>query len=91
MKWPCLLLQGDWNAASDGRWKLYRPNTGGIRFYNLLSDPAEVNDLSEKFRPDASKLLAAVNELPEFGSGKKARNIPEDLVELLKSLGYVHK
>jgi arylsulfatase A-like enzyme len=84
-------FQGDWNSASDGRWKLYLSDTGRICLYDLAADPAEEDDLEEKVSPEVQKFLAAVSELPKFESGKKPREIPADVAELLRSLGYVHR
>ncbi|MDH7513629.1 MAG: sulfatase-like hydrolase/transferase [Clostridiales bacterium] len=83
--------EGDWYAASDGKLKLWHSTSGTIRLYDLLEDPSEQNDVSGKLPSEVARLLPAVDALPEFSSGKKAKNVPAHLLELLKSLGYIHK
>ena len=66
------------------------PDCGHIFLYDLSEDPEEQNNLMNEHSQEAKKLMRFINKLPDFSHGKKPKNIPENIKELLKSLGYIH-
>jgi arylsulfatase A-like enzyme len=52
--------QGVW---IDGKWKLIvEPKNGGVRLYDIFTDPAQKSDLSSKMPEDVQRLRAALDD-----------------------------
>jgi arylsulfatase A-like enzyme len=80
---------GDWASASEGDWKLHRSNAGTIHLYNLLDDPAEEKDIAAAHPDVVKRLIPFIKGLPECTLLKKDKEVPADLKDLLRSLGYI--
>lgn len=82
-------FSGDWFSVSDGKWKLHQSNYGAIRLFDLVNDPAEEKNLAAVCSEEVKRLLPYFDILPRFDRGKKATTLSEELVDLLRSLGYI--
>ncbi len=81
-------------VRADG-WKLiYNRTTQRAELYHLAQDPAERNDLIAR-EPDKARELARLLRAFDQDNARRSRwrkgqeGVPEDVVEALRSLGYV--
>jgi len=83
-------------AVTDGRFKAVVASDGEQRLYDLLLDPGEENDLSQT-QPERLAALAAAIEARRLtehageteGEGRRLEDLPPEMLEQLRSLGYI--
>jgi arylsulfatase A-like enzyme len=86
----------DQHAIRRGDLKLIRtPSTGDHALFDVVGDPGERTDLAGSRPEEATSLLRLLTEQAEIdralseGVSGEQREIPEELLERLRSLGYV--
>jgi len=82
-------IAGDWMTVSDGTWKLWRSNQGGVRLHHVLQDPAEEIDVAAGNPEIVERLARQLVRLPRFERGETAPEPGEEARELLRILGYI--
>lgn len=80
---------GDWFSVYDGEWKLIRSTSGSLYLFNIQNDPSETSDLSRLHTDEIERLSSYLDGLPAFDRGKNLKDMSKEVVELLKSLGYI--
>lgn len=81
-------FEGNWFAACDGRWKLVRTGQNELRLYDLANDPEESENVLSEHPDHAARLAPQIDALPLFERGRDDRDVSEEVIEMLRSLGY---
>jgi arylsulfatase A-like enzyme len=86
--------QGDLRAIRDGRWRLIRQNGGGLKLFDLATDPKEQHDLANQ-TPDVVRQLDGLltrreqsQPPPPSDAGTKMVHDPA-AQERMRALGYL--
>ena len=79
-----------------GQYKLHRSKDGAHQLFDLASDPDEINDLAEGLPEIAGELAGKLDhwlemeaELQKLVSSGETRELTPDVIERLRSLGYI--
>jgi arylsulfatase A-like enzyme len=87
------LEQGDVFAVRDARFKYIYHSDGPSEFFDLETDPHELENLIDAASPDRDRLAAiAEGYLPLMGraaSGAESE-VEDEVLEELRALGYVN-
>lgn len=80
-------------AAQDVRFKLIVSDDGSQELYDLVVDPGELRDLAETMPDEVQRLAGFVahwlGNVPGYESSSAAPELDSDVIQALRSLGYI--